>query len=131
MDRRLMLVCLLATRRADSRKNTPKKQHLYIENYNSGPNMQTTTSLPFFTAIFVALGGALAEELMICGRHVITELYIYIDSMSRDTAKHRLQSNQASHRFAVNSTMIGLARAVIFEICGSFSGFRYDIKTSV
>ena len=27
-----------------------KKQHLYIENYNSGPNMQTTTSLPFFTA---------------------------------------------------------------------------------
>ena len=27
--------------------------------------MQTTTSLPFFTAIFVALGGALAEELMI------------------------------------------------------------------
>ena len=39
--------------------------------------MQTTTSLPFFAAIFVALGGALAEELMICGRHVRTELYIY------------------------------------------------------
>ncbi len=53
-----------------------KKQHLYIENYNSGPNMQTTTSLTFFTAIFVALGGALAKELMICCRHVRTELYI-------------------------------------------------------
>ena len=53
-----------------------KKQHLYIENYNSGPNMQTSTSLTFFTAIFIALGGALAEELMICCRHVRTELYI-------------------------------------------------------
>ena len=53
-----------------------KKQHLYIENYNYGPNMQTPTSLTFFTAIFVALGGALAEELMICCRHVRTELYI-------------------------------------------------------
>ena len=41
--------------------------------------MQTSTSLTFFTAIFVALGGALAEELMICCRHVRTELYIYID----------------------------------------------------
>ena len=40
--------------------------------------MQTLTSLTFFTAIFVALGGALAEELMICCRHVRTELY-YID----------------------------------------------------
>ena len=39
--------------------------------------MQTSTSLTFFTAIFVALGGALAEELMICCRHVRTELYIY------------------------------------------------------
>ena len=53
-----------------------KKQHLYIKNYNSGPNMQTSTSLTFFTAIFVALGGALAEELVICCRHVRTELYI-------------------------------------------------------
>ena len=53
-----------------------KEQHLYIENGNSGPNMQTSTSLTFFTAIFVALGGALAEELMICCRHVRTELYI-------------------------------------------------------
>ena len=42
--------------------------------------MQTKTSLTFFTAIFVALGGALAEELMICCRHVRTELYIYIDA---------------------------------------------------
>ena len=33
--------------------------------------MQTSTSLTFFTAIFVALGGTLAEELMICCRHVI------------------------------------------------------------
>ena len=40
--------------------------------------MQTSTSLTFFTAIFVALGGALAEELMIYCRHVRTELYIYI-----------------------------------------------------
>ena len=41
--------------------------------------MQTTTSLTFFTAIFVALGGVLAEELMICCRH--EELnYIYIDT---------------------------------------------------
>ena len=37
--------------------------------------MQTSTSLTFFTAIFVALGGALVEELMICCRHVRTELY--------------------------------------------------------
>ena len=41
--------------------------------------MQTSTSLTFFTGMFVALGGALAEELMICCRHVRTELYIYID----------------------------------------------------
>ena len=54
-----------------------KKQHLYIENYNSGPNMQTSTSLTFFTAIFLAFSGALAEELMIFCRHVRTELYIY------------------------------------------------------
>ena len=53
-----------------------KKQYLYIENYNSGPNMQTSTSLTFFTAIFVAFSGVLAEELMIFCRHVITELYI-------------------------------------------------------
>ena len=37
--------------------------------------MQTSTSLTFVTAMFVALGGALAEELMICSRHVRTELY--------------------------------------------------------
>ena len=40
----LRLVRLFATVRAGSRKNTPKKQHLYIENYNSGPNMQTSTT---------------------------------------------------------------------------------------
>ena len=50
-----------------------KKQHLYINNYNSGPNMLTLTSLTFFTAIFVAFGGALAVELMIVCWHVRTE----------------------------------------------------------
>ena len=71
------LVRLLATGRAVSRK----KQHLCIENYNSGPNMQTSmSSLTFFTAIFVALGGALAEELMICCRHVRT-VYRYLSNM--------------------------------------------------
>ena len=53
-----------------------KKQHLYIKNYNSGPNMQTSTSLTFFTAIFVAFSGALADDLMIFCRHVRTDLYI-------------------------------------------------------
>ena len=38
----LRSVRLFAGVRADSRKNTPKKQHLYIENYYSGPNMQTS-----------------------------------------------------------------------------------------
>ena len=38
--------------------------------------MLTITSLTFFIAIFVALGGALAMELMIVCRHVNTELYI-------------------------------------------------------
>ena len=38
--------------------------------------MQTSTSLTFVTAIFVALSDALAEELMIFCRHVRTELYI-------------------------------------------------------
>ena len=76
----LMFVSLLAAVRADSPKNTPKKQHLYVENYNSGPNMLSPTSLTFFTAIFLAFSGALAEELMILCRHVTTEVYIYIDT---------------------------------------------------
>ena len=82
----LRLVRLFAAIRADSRKNTPKNTiiFLYIENYNSGPNMQTSTSLTFFTAIFVAFSGALAEELMIFCRHVRTELYI-IDSEWNDS----------------------------------------------
>ena len=78
-DRRwlISLVRLLAAVRADSRRNTPKNNNNnYIENYNSGPNMLTVTSLSFFTAIFVALGGALAVALMIVCRHVRTELYI-------------------------------------------------------
>ncbi len=32
--------------------------------------MQTSTSLTFFTSIFVAFSGALAEELMIFCQHV-------------------------------------------------------------
>ena len=59
-----------------------KKQHLYIENYHSGPIMQTSTSLTFFTAIFVEFSGALAEELMIFCRHVKTE-YIYIYNLNK------------------------------------------------
>ena len=76
-DRRrlLRLVRLLAAVGAYSRKNT-NKQHLYIENYNSGPNILTITSLSFFTAIFVALGGALAVDFMIVCRHERTELYV-------------------------------------------------------
>ena len=35
-------------------------------------------------------------------------------SRSRDTAKQRLRSNQASHRFVVNSTMAGLAWVVTY-----------------
>ena len=66
----------LAAVHADSLKKHAKKQHLYIENYNSGPNMLTSMSLTFFTAIFLAFTGALAEELMIFCRHVTTELYI-------------------------------------------------------
>ena len=41
-----------------------KKTTLYIEKYNSGPILTTSTLLTFFTAIFVAFGGAFAEELM-------------------------------------------------------------------
>ena len=37
--------------------------------------MQTSMSLTFFTAIFVAFSAVLAEELMIFCRHVRTELY--------------------------------------------------------
>ena len=60
---RLRLVRLLASALADSRKNPTKKQkHLYIKNYNSGLTMLTLTSLTFFSAIFIALGGALALE---------------------------------------------------------------------
>ena len=50
-----------------------KTQHLYIENDNSGPNMQTSKSLSFFTAIFVAFSGALAKEFIIFWRHVRNE----------------------------------------------------------
>ena len=51
------------------RANNTKKQHLYIENNNSG----------LTTAIFVAFGGALAEELMCLCQHAKTELYNYIN----------------------------------------------------
>ena len=58
-----------------TRAKTRQKQHLCIEHYNSGLNMQTSTSLTFFTAIFLAFSGALAEEVMAFCRHVTTELY--------------------------------------------------------
>ena len=77
-DRRrlLRLVRFLAAVGAESRK-TRQKQHLYIGNYNSGPSMLTSTSLTFFTAIFLAFRGSLAEVLMVMCRHVTTELHIY------------------------------------------------------
>ena len=40
--------------------------------------MLILTSLTFFTAIFLAFRGSLAEVLMLMCRHVTTELYIYI-----------------------------------------------------
>ena len=49
--------------RAQSCAKNAKKQHFYIKIYNSGPNLTTSTSLTFFTAIFLAFSGALAEEL--------------------------------------------------------------------
>ena len=77
-DRRrlLRLVRFLAAVGAESRK-TRQKHHLYIGNYNSGPSMLTSTSLTFFTAIFLAFRGSLAEVLMVMCRHVTTELHIY------------------------------------------------------
>ena len=61
--------------------------------------MQTTTSLTFFTAMFVALGGALAEELMICCRHVRTELYrAYIDYESRYMSSIETSENNVYRR---------------------------------
>ena len=70
----LRLVRLFAAVRADSRKNTPKN-NIYTSKiiFPAQTNMQTSTSLTFFTAIFVAFSGALAEELMIFCRHVRTE----------------------------------------------------------
>ena len=49
-----------------------KKQHLYIENYNSGPNMLTSTSTTNFlhgNFLSVALRGSLAEVLMVMCTH--------------------------------------------------------------
>ena len=73
---RLVQFSRRCTRRLEQKH--AKKQHLYIKNYNSGPNMQTSMSLTFFTAIFVAFSSALAEELMIFCRHLRTELYIQL-----------------------------------------------------
>ena len=72
----LRLVRLFAAVRADWHKNTPKNNICTSKIINSGPNMQTSTSLTFFTAIFVVFSGVLAEELMTFCRHVRTELYI-------------------------------------------------------
>ena len=44
--------------------------------------MTTSTSLPFFTAIFLAFSGALVEELMVMCRHVTTELAITTKSVT-------------------------------------------------
>ena len=44
--------------------------------------MLTSTSLPFFTSIFLAFHGSLAEVLLVMCRHVTIELYnilFYID----------------------------------------------------
>ena len=71
----LRLVRLYALTRAKTRQ----KLHLYINNYNCGLNMLRSTSLSFFTAIFLAFShfsGTLAEELMILCCSVTTELYI-------------------------------------------------------
>ena len=84
----LRLVRLFAAVRADSCKNTPKKQHLYIENYNSGRNMQTSTSLTFFTAIFVAFSGAIAEDLPACKNLII--LLIHVNGQKLYIPKHSL-----------------------------------------
>ena len=70
------LVRLLATGHAVSRKNTPKNNIYTSKTIIPARTCRHPTSLTFFTAIFVALAGALAEELMICCRHVRTELYI-------------------------------------------------------
>ena len=72
----LRLVWLFAAVRADSRKYTPKNNIYTSKIIIPALNMQTSTSLTFFTAIFVAFCGALAEELMIFCRNVRTELYI-------------------------------------------------------
>ena len=78
-DRRwlLMLVRLLAVVGADSRKNTPKNNILYIENYNAGSAILTTTSLTFFTSIFLAFRSSLVEVFMVMCWHATTELYRY------------------------------------------------------
>ena len=77
--------------------------------------MQTSTSPTFFTAIFVALGGALAEELMICCRHVRTELYIYIHEFSIIGTTTRLMADRECNCWFVfiSNTFNGL----IYGIC--------------
>ena len=58
----LRLVRLFAAVRADSRKNTPKNNIYTSKIIIPAPNIQTSTSLTFFTAIFVAFSGALAPR---------------------------------------------------------------------
>ena len=50
-----------------------KMYRAYIENKNSGPTIGVRQWIPFITAIFVALSGALAKELMCLCRRVQTE----------------------------------------------------------
>ena len=92
--------------------------------------MQTSTSLTFFTAILVALGGALAEELIVCCRHVRTEFIrplclirlitiecaiknyeTIIDSfleMSAKTGDTAVKANGLHHRFMKENALLGL-----------------------
>ena len=71
-----------------------KKQLLYIENYNFSPTI-LTTSLSFFTAIFVPFRGTLPELLMVMCRHVTTELYIYF-------FKSRTKGSNVKYRSTIN-----------------------------
>ena len=77
----LMLVRILYAVRAVSRKKHAKNNiytgvGAYIDNYNSCPNLTTSTSLTFFTAIFLPFSGALAEVLMVMCRRVTTNYAI-------------------------------------------------------
>ena len=66
----LMLVRLLDAMRAVSAK--ARQNNIYtgvgLDKYNSCPNLTTSTSLTFFTTIFLPFSGALAKVLMVMCR---------------------------------------------------------------